>query len=520
MKSLIHLNSAFVISLVLFNYFFWQENLGINLSIFSVLLVIMLFINYKKAFTSRNVQITLVGTILTSAMVVVFNSAESKFAQIFSFLLMVAFIHETELKSVMYASLHMLAGIISTPLRFFKKKNESLKNFPRLNQTLRILKLSIIPFSVAFIFFMLYCFANPIFGNYAEIFFDKFTSLLDKLFFEISFERIFFILFGAIILSAIYFRNEVTVFLQKDLSLKEKLVRIKELKRNSLSKQWKPLSPPYKTIELKNQNRRGIILLIFVNILLLVENVIDIKWLWFGLDLPEGFSLKHYVREGTGFLIASILLSMGVLIYYFRKNQNFYTKNNLLKKLAYIWVFQNALLCFSVFLRNYHYIDFHGLAYKRIGVDVFLLMTVIGLITLFIKIKDVKSVYYLLKVNTWVLYIAIVFLSFFNWDVKIAEYNVAHWNKGEIDVDFYLKLSEKSMPVLFANLDKIEAQIEAHKNNKVRWINHLNFEKFAAELRSKREKFLISYEKKSWLSYNITDQHAYNLLSKREMAEN
>ena len=337
-----------------------------------------------------------------------------------------------------------------------------------------------------------------------------------------------FFIFGAFILSVIYFRNEARIFIEKDLSFSEKLKRIKNLsakKHNRVdsgipNQSGYPLPrAPFNSIALKNQNRRGIILLLLVNVLLLIENIIDIKWLWFGFQLPETFSLQHYVREGTGFLIASILLSIGVLLYYFRRNQNFYSKNSLLKILAYLWVGQNLLLCFSLFLRNYHYIDFHGLAYKRIGVIVFISLTIFGLITLYNKIRNVKSVYYLLRMNTWALYVILVLLSCYNWDVNIAKYNLAHWNKGEIDVDFYLKLSDKALPVVFQNLDSVRTQMEAHKKNKVQWITHLDYDIFVNELQAKRDKFIQKYEEHSWLSFNFSDQKAYNRLTVRQFSE-
>jgi hypothetical protein len=255
-----------------------------------------------------------------------------------------------------------------------------------------------------------------------------------------------------------------------------------------------------------------------VNALLLAENFIDIKWLWFGFSLPEEFSLKHYVREGTGFLIISILLSMGLLLHYFMRNQNFYPKNQLLKWLSYLWIAQNIILSFSVYMRNSHYIDFHGLAYKRIGVDVFVILTIIGLITLYYKIRKIKSAYFLVRINTWALYIMIVALSCFNWDVKIAEYNLAHWNKGEIDVDFYLQLSDKALPVIYANLDKVKSQIETHKNNKVRWITYLDYDVFMIALENKKNKFLDKYKEHSWLSFNLPARNAYNALATKEMA--
>jgi hypothetical protein len=518
MKTTKLLNISFIFSLLLFNYFFWQENLGINLLIFSVLLIGVLLLNYRKAITSMNVKITVAGTIITSIMVMVFNSTESKIAQIISFMLMVAFIHENGLKSVVFASMHMLASFVNVPSKFFKKKNESLKKLPRVYFVVRIARLSLIPLGVAFIFFLLYCMANPIFGNYASIVIRRIFNLISD----------FFVIFGAFILSVIYFRNEAKIFLEKDLSFSEKLNRIKKLRTkrknfaySSVTEQpVYPFSrPPFKSIALKNQNRRGIILLLMVNVLLLLENIVDIKWLWFGFQLPESFSLQHYVREGTGFLIASILLSIGVLLYYFRRNQNFYPKNKLLKTLAYLWIAQNLLLCFSVYLRNYHYIDFHGLAYKRIGVMVFISLTIFGLVTLYNKIRNIKSVYYLLRMNTWALYGILVLLSCYNWDVNIAKYNLAHWNKGEIDVDFYLQLSDKALPIVFENLDSVKTQIEAHKNNKVRWITYLDYDLFVRDLQAKRERFMQQYNEHSWLSFNFPDRNAYKELTVRQFSE-
>lgn len=518
---------SFFLSLFLYNYFFWKEGLGINLFIFSLLIIIILIINYRDSFRSPNVQLTFSGTVLTAIMVVIFNSAEAKFAHMFSFLLMVAFIHESQLRSVTFAFLHMVSGLYKVPLDIYRRKNRELQKFPRINFLFRIVRLSFIPLCVAFIFYILYAIANPIFGDYAGRLWKNFIDVINSFFENISFARMMFILMGAIILSVVFFRNETRIFLDCDLSFSEKLSRIRNTRRNkpaafsSITRQpiYAASVPLFRSIALKNQNRRGVILLILVNVLLLAENIIDIRWLWFGFSLPEGFSLQHYVREGTGFLIASILLSMGLLLYYFRKNQNFYQKNKLLKSWAYVWIFQNVILCFSVFLRNYHYIDFHGLAYKRIGVDVFLILTVFGLMTLYYKIKEVKSVYYLIKINTWAMYVILVGLSCYNWDVKIADYNLAHWNKGEVDVDFYQDLSDKALPSIYANLDLVKEQIEAHGHNKVRWIAYLDYNDFKTDLDHKRDNFLKRYENHSWLSFNMQDKRAFQELAGRELSE-
>src|SRR5436190_305225 len=134
---------------------------------------------------------------------------------------------------------------------------------------------------------------------------------------------------------------------------------------------------------LERERRMGMVLLVVVNALLLVVNVIDISWVWFDFEVPENFSLKQFVHEGTWMLIISILLSILILLHLFRGNLNFYRRTHALKLLASLWIGQNFILGISVFLRNYHYIGFHGLAYKRIGVIVFLALVLVGLVTLY-----------------------------------------------------------------------------------------------------------------------------------------
>lgn len=520
MKTNVLRNVSFVISLLLYNYFFWNESLGINLFLFTLLLILYLFNKHRSSFSVRNVRITLAGTIITAIAVVINNSLEAKFAHIFSFFLMVAFIHESKIRSVAYATLHILSSFVIVPLQFIEKNMNASKKIPALYFFIRFIRLSIFPLMIAFVFYVIYSLANPIFSEYSDSLFSGIINAISDFLKNFDLAHVFFITAGIFVLAVIYFRNESAIFLVRDMSMSDKLERKRESRRHRFMNDALELFPSYKMTALKNQRNRGMILFLLVNILLLFENVIDIKWLWFGFELPEGFSLQHYVREGAGLLIVSIFLSMALLLHYFRRNQNFYPKNRLLKILAYAWIFQNVVLCISVLLRNYHYIDFHGLAYKRIGVYVFLALTAFGLYTFYIKIKNIRSAYFLVRVNSLAVYFILVALSCFNWDVNIASYNLAHPNKGEIDVDFYLELSGKSLPVIFNNLEKVNEQIEAHKHNEVRWIRSLDYDKFVNELNKKRERFIKNCEVHTWLSFNVRDWNAYQLLTGGAIPEN
>ena len=178
-----------------------------------------------------------------------------------------------------------------------------------------------------------------------------------------------------------------------------------------------------------------------LNILLCIVNLVDIQHVWLGYE--GGLSpieLSNYVHEGTYLLIASIGFAMGILLYFFRRNINFLPNNSFLKNLSYIWIIQNAILALSVGARNIHYISAYGLAYKRLGVFIFLVLTIIGLYTMYLKVRDQLTTYFLIQNNTWALYFVMAFLTMIDWDVEITKYNVSAGNPTYIDTELNLPL--------------------------------------------------------------------------------
>ena len=155
---------------------------------------------------------------------------------------------------------------------------------------------------------------------------------------------------------------------------------------------------------------------------------------------------------------------------------------------------QNIILIISVSLRNYYYIDFYGLTHLRIGVGVFLLITLIGLGTLWIKIRDLKSFFYMFRVNTWAIYIVWMSLTLVNWDVAIARYNLSHTFKNGVDYGYLLTLSNKTLPIIYENRSKLPN--EANQN----W------------LQVRIEQYFKNQNGYTWCSWNLADEAAITKL--------
>ncbi|WP_462220897.1 DUF4153 domain-containing protein, partial [Ferruginibacter sp.] len=310
-------------------------------------------------------------------------------------------------RSVWYAAASAVGNYVLFIFSFFENirqvKITGIKSFG-IRKALRFL---IIPFLIAGIFFLLYSFSNAVFQDVVKDMGLAIEHFFTKFFRWFSWSRFGFLLLGLLVTGGLLLKMHSNYFSEKDYLQHNDLWR----KKNNLKK-WKESASfdilslfmgrfTNGVMALRNENTVGILSLVMLNILLLFINAIDIVYVWFGFNYTPNLNLKEYVHEGTGMLIFSIVLAMLVLLFFFRGNLNFYKKNKWLRYGAYGWIFQNAVLVISVLLRDYYYIQHMGLAYKRIGVLVFLSMVLMGLITVFIKIYQRKTSYYLLRVNGW-----------------------------------------------------------------------------------------------------------------------
>jgi len=78
----------------------------------------------------------------------------------------------------------------------------------------------------------------------------------------------------------------------------------------------------FRNLDLQIEYKSGVFLLSSLCVLLIGLLYLEISNVWIGFQW-EGELLKELVHEGTYILIVAIIISMGLTIYYFRKNLNF-----------------------------------------------------------------------------------------------------------------------------------------------------------------------------------------------------
>ncbi|MFK7925657.1 MAG: DUF4173 domain-containing protein [Bacteroidia bacterium] len=432
----------------IYNLFFWQEQFGINLPLFSFLIMALILALNPAAMRSRNVWISALGTLFTGVLAVVYHSGTVQVVHILSTLLFVGFAHQPKLRTVFHALGQLFESIMHMGLSLQEEWQRIRKVQPGFSRISNYLKLIVIPIVGVLVFFFIFRGANPRFAALT----DDFFIWIGDWFTDFSFLRFFFLLLGFLLSVGLIYRRASSIILNHDAAQNDELKRTRRKNKH-----------PFNFLGLKKEYRTGVLLIGMVNLMLLANNVIDIDWIWLGFEVEPDMNLKNFVHEGTYLLILSIMLSMGIMLYFFRKNQHFYREQGLLHILSYLWVGQNVLLVISVALRNYHYIAYHGLAYKRIGVFFFLLATVLGLLSLFGKIRNQKSAFYLFRVNGWAVYGTILILCSLNWDMIIARHNLTAEYPGTLDTQFLLDLSDKTLPILIDHYEDAIAKINERK---------------------------------------------------------
>jgi len=344
------------------------------------------------------------------------------------------------------------------------------------------LLLLLVPLVIAMIFFVIYRSANPLFNDFTK------DINLDW----ISFGWIFFTIGGLLLLYGFFYNRRIPAINSPDENMPLTLTEDYVAKDGFLNK----------LMRTDTENISGLILFSFLNILLLTVNSLDLKYLWLDGTLPEGIKHKEFVHNGVGMMIMSIIFAILIILFYFRGSLNFYEKNKWIKLMAFAWIIQNAFMIFSTAYRNNMYIQESGLSYKKIGVCIYLLLVLIGLILTYIKVVKQKSNWYLFKTNGTIYFFLLVFFCSFNWDMIITKYNIRKYtDEGKkLEKYYLLDLTFKNLPILLSLPDSVASTDDLEARDYYYELRGTYFSDFKSHLHKKLYYFLDEIHGIEWQS--------------------
>jgi hypothetical protein len=483
-----------VLSALLFIFLFYKQGIGLNLLIFEIFLAAIVFIYHKPLDNKNNLLILTSIMIISALFFVVHFTWLALIINFIAVIVVTAYCLNPNFKSLHNAFPAGISNSASASKEFLKIFNNQLPGKFRPSY----FSIFILPLVIVIFYLLLYSFSSI---NFLDVI-NSIGEQIAKLFsWDISYLQVFLLFVSGLFVTATFLYPKPNRFIKYDADAVDYFIRIK----NKLRKDQHP-------IQFVHEYRAGVFLFLILNILSLLLNVLDVYHVWFNFKW-EGQFLKQFVHEGTYMLIFSILLAVAIILYFFRGNMHFYKRNKWIKILAIAWLTQNAILAVSVAIRNFWYIQHYALAYKRIGVFFFLVAVLILIISVIIKISNKRSFYYLLKVNSWSVFLLIFLMAAFNWDNIIARYNFSNSHKSFLHLDFLVTLPDKSLHILHLPLNDLE-RISVQQNNIFPHVKNFNsIEHYNSKMQRRVVQFQGKIKNRSFLSWNYAEYKAAKALN-------
>jgi Leucine-rich repeat (LRR) protein len=470
----------------------------VNFLLFSVSLIVLQLIRNKTLLKDTSWYVAAGGAIVSGVCVMLYGTWLSFAANIVS-LSLISAMSISRGSSVILGGIYSLYSYVSSigfmivdmiERRSSKNKSLGSKFWIKLSIGIGI-------FAVLILFFFLYQKSNPLF-----------LDLTRKINLDfISWPWVRFTFLGFLLLYGFFYNRNFPALYRWDINIPKNLYA-----QSSLEKGNRLFG---KNINENIERMSGVVLLALLNVLLLVVNMLDVVYLWISQKLPEGMTLSEYLHQGTGTLITSIVLAILIIMFYFRGYLNFSSKNKPIKILAYAWILQNAFVIISTGYRTLLYISEYNLTYKRLGVYIWLVLTLIGLITTLVKIYQKKTNLYLFKANGWSFYVVLVLFACLNWDLVITKFNIQ--KSKSVDKNYLVELkSPANLPDLLV-LPADEKDYLKNEENDDSWDDSYNSSSYyddlfyrgnyTAKLHKRLYDFLKVRDDVGWQSWNYT---AYN----------
>jgi hypothetical protein len=182
-------------------------------------------------------------------------------------------------------------------------------------------------------------------------------------------------------------------------------------------------------------------------------------------------------------------------MYFLRESLNFLSSGQRLKYAAYAWITQNAVLVGAIAVKNVEYVERFGLTHRRIGVYVYLLLTLIGLAATWIKVRDTKSNWFLVRRNGWAFYVVLVAYGMIDWNYVITQHSLARLEKHPPHMTYLLSLSDVNLDMLASVRENPVVSTQAKER-----------------IQNRIESFIQLEHQEGWQSWNYRDHLLYQRL--------
>ena len=395
-----------LVSSLIFTLLFYNESVGVNLAIFGLVLTGIICYCFQDRFTSRSHLVLVVTSILSCIAFAWYGDFVSFLALAISIIFLQFKTQETNLKIVQVFPVAFINGITSLGRMLMFSQwlpKRDIKN----DFTKKMIAYFLIPTVFVGLFFIVYAFGS-----------DHFSTLFTDYYLDVNFFQLVLIALLGFYLSFTFWNYWIPEAFSDYNSMFDNDFENADRIKNQQT---------FSFLDIEFERRSGEITLVLLNALLLVF-IVTYNYEQF-FEVIEKSKLSAATHERVNSVIFSIIMAVGVILFYFKGGFNFDEKAKNLKQLSKIWILLNGILIISTIIKNSEYVSFYGLTYKRLGVYAFLILAIIGLVFTFLKIIKQKTNGYLINQMVWYFYGTILLCSYVNWGNLVTNYNIS-FNKG------------------------------------------------------------------------------------------
>lgn len=484
---------------IVFALLFLDQGIGMNLLLFETPLLLYVVFYQQEKLKSTLSKMLFVCAVVSLIGIVTSHSTLALPTHILCTTAFLGSSVSSKINTVLVATINGIFNYLLSALKYANNKLQGSKLSGRkgkLSKTLMVVLTS----GIILTFLLLYESSNPIFESLNNRFWHNLNWGFTKVADLVDLKFMGFVLLGFSLIAFVISRKG-KAHLENDQS-------------DDLTRRKGALKPRNLYSSLPFTLKLSLVSLLLLNAILALVNITDIYYVWFQFEWAGSY-LKDFVHDGTHKLIVSILLAIAVTLFYFNQYLHFYSKNTWHKRLAYLFLGQNAILCISLFVRNNLYVKYFSLAYGRIGVYVFLLLTLYGLYTVAMKLKHNKSLFYLWRTNSAALVVVITACSLVPWDIVIAKYNFNHRDTAFLHLDYLIELSPKALPYIDLDIATLEANIAERDSVFTFRETFMPPQTYKETLSERIETFMQNWNERDWRSWNLAEQIAYEKLEEK-----
>jgi len=418
---------------VVFTLLFYRQHIGLNLLIYELLVLFSLRQKFGCFARPVYAKILIVSLLATLVGVVVVNSILVILVNLLFLALLVAYLSQLQEANLFGATLAIAGNLIRSPFAGIRAIGEEIagKEQSRCRQIIAIVLILMAGLFAVLVFALIYATASPWFENLS----NAATDFIYKLFNFFDPEWIPLMVAGFIIAAYVLYSQPDTMISKLNEKPETLVLSERQLSAAVLN-------------SLK-------VVLVLLNVLLAIVNWLDLKNVWLFFEWNGGF-LKQFVHEGTFLLLFSVALASLVLLAIYSNRTRALQQSKIIQFLATAWIVQNAFLVLSVGMRNYWYMSYFALAYKRIAVVFVLILLIIGLVLLYRKIHKARSVFWLIRQSSLAFFVVLAISSLPDWDTLIARYNLKNYEHSFVHFDFLIDLPDRTLDEMDLSLEELE----------------------------------------------------------------